>query len=241
MTEQSSAPLFAVAAESYDRLMGRYLPTLGVAFADAAGITAGQRALDVGCGPGGLTTELVRRVGAESVAAIDPSATFVAACRERHPGVDVRQGVAEDLPWHDGTFDAALGSLITGFLADPGRAAAEMRRVTAPGGSVGLCFWELERMPLITTYWQAVFSVDSTARGEAGAVRSPPWSARGPAHLRRLVRGVRVIAHHDRRLRRRRRLVVLLHRRRRTSGSPVRPDGRRPACAGASAGSRAAG
>lgn len=163
----SVAPLFAVAAEAYDRLMGRYLPTLGVAFADAAGVADGQRALDVGCGPGGLTTELVRRLGAGSVAAVDPSAPFVAACRERNPGVDVRQGVAEELPWADGSFDIALGSLIAGFLRDPARAAAEMRRVTAPGGRVGLCFWEIERMPLVTTYWQAVFSVDPSAGGEA--------------------------------------------------------------------------
>lgn len=167
MAAQDSARLFAVAADAYDRLMGRYLPTLGVAFADAAGIESGQRVLDVGCGPGGLTTELVRRLGADNVAAIDPSAPFVAACRDRHPGVDVRQGAAEDLPWDTGTFDASLGSLIAGFLQDPARAAAEMRRVTRPGGRVGLCFWEIERMPLITTYWQAVFSVDPTAHGEA--------------------------------------------------------------------------
>jgi hypothetical protein len=42
-----------------------------------------------------------------------------------------------------------------------------MRGVTAPGGRVGLCFWEIERMPLITTYWQAVSSVDPAAPGEA--------------------------------------------------------------------------
>lgn len=167
MTADDSAPLFAVAASAYDRLMGRYLPTLGVAFADAAGVQNGQRALDVGCGPGGLTTELVRRLGADDVSAIDPSPTFVAACRDRHPGVDVRQGVAEELPWSPGTFDVTLGSLIAGFLQDPARAAAELRRVTKPGGRVGLCFWEIERMPLITTYWQAVFRVDPTARGEA--------------------------------------------------------------------------
>ena len=86
---------FVVAAEGYDRLMGRYLPSLGPAFADAARITAGQRVVDVGCGPGGLTGELVRRCGAEAVAAIDPSPPFVEACRTRHPGVDVRIGVAE--------------------------------------------------------------------------------------------------------------------------------------------------
>lgn len=166
MDAHDSAPLFAVAAEGYDRLMGRYLPTLGVAFADAAEVRAGQRAVDVGCGPGGLTLELVRRLGAENVAAIDPSPPFVAACRERCPGVDVRHGAAEDLPWPDDSVDVTLGSLISGFLRDPAAAAGEMRRVTRPGGSVGLCFWELEQMPLITTFWQAVFSVDPTAHGE---------------------------------------------------------------------------
>ena len=166
MDERDSAPLFAVAADSYDRLMGRYLPTLGVAFADAAEVEPGQRGLDVGCGPGGLTVELVRRLGAENVTAIDPSPPFVTACRDRCPGVDVRNGAAEDLPWGDDTVDVALGSLISGFLRDPGVAATQMRRVTKPGGVVGLCFWEIERMPLITTFWQAVFSVDPAAPGE---------------------------------------------------------------------------
>lgn len=167
MTDHDAAPLFAVPAEAYDRLMGRYLPTLRVAFADAAGVVAGQRALDVGCGPGGLTTELVHRLGADRVAAIDPSPSFVAACRDRHPGTDIRQGVAENLPWGQDTFDVTLGSLIAGFLRDPARAAAEMRRVTSPGGRVALCFWEIERMPLLTTFWQAVHSVDPSAVGEA--------------------------------------------------------------------------
>jgi len=167
MSEQDAGPLFAVAAEAYDRLMGRYLPTLSVAFADAAEVKAGLRALDVGCGPGGLTSELVRRLGSTAVAAVDPSPTFVAACRERHPGVDVRSGGAEDLPWGDHEFDVTLGSLVSGFLSDPGRAADQMRRVTRPGGRIGLCFWELERMPLLTTFWRAVSEVDPAAAGEA--------------------------------------------------------------------------
>lgn len=166
MTEHDSSPLFAVAAESYDRLMGRFLPTLAVAFADAAHVEAGQRGLDVGCGPGGLTTELVRRLGPESVAAIDPSPPFVEACRERHPDVDVRLGAAENLPWEDDGFDVTLGSLIAGFLADPAAAARELQRVTRPGGMVGLCFWEQDRMPLLATFWGAVFTLDPQAQGE---------------------------------------------------------------------------
>jgi SAM-dependent methyltransferase len=165
-----SGPLFAVAADAYDRLMGRYLPTLAVAFADAADVRTGDRVLDVGCGPGGLTTELVRRTGSSAVCAIDPSPPFVAACRARNPGVDVRAGVAEELPWPDGDFDACLASLVIGFMADPAAGVREMRRVTRPGGTVALCFWDLERMPLLATFWRAVREVDPAAPGEAELV-----------------------------------------------------------------------
>ena len=167
MSEHDAGPLFAVAAEAYDKLMGRYLPTLSVVFADAAQVDSGLRVLDVGCGPGGLTTELVRRLGPTAVAAVDPSPSFVAACRERHPGVDVRLGAAEKLPWSDDEFDVTLGSLVSGFLSDPAVAAQQMRRVTRPGGRIGLCFWELERMPLLTAFWRGVSEIDPAAVGES--------------------------------------------------------------------------
>src|SRR5688572_47401 len=68
------APMgFDVAAEAYDRFMGRYSVQLSAPMADFAGVEAGQRVIDVGCGPGALTAELVRRSGAASVAAVDPS------------------------------------------------------------------------------------------------------------------------------------------------------------------------
>ncbi len=134
---------FAVAGEKYDRFMGRYLPTLSVAFADAAGVHAGMSALDVGCGPGGLTQELVARLGADRVAAIDPSAPFVEAARDRNPGVDVREGGAESLPFEDESFDAALASLVVAFMQDAGAGVREMSRVTKPGGIVAACMWDV--------------------------------------------------------------------------------------------------
>src|SRR6516162_1067713 len=124
---------FAAPAEHYDRFMGRYAPTLAAALADTAGVGPGMRAADVGCGPGGLTAELVARVGAGNVAAIDPAPQFAAACRARNPGADVREGVAEALPWADGQFDATLSSLVIGFMRDPDRGVCEMTRVTRPG------------------------------------------------------------------------------------------------------------
>jgi SAM-dependent methyltransferase len=157
---------FVVPAAGYDRLMGRYLPTLAPAFADAAGVHGGMRVLDVGCGPGGLTTELVARVGSGSVAAIDPSAPFVRACRDRNPGVDVREGVAEALPFDDGTFDATVSSLVVGFLSDAEAAAREMVRVTRAGGVVAACFWDRHGMPALRTFWLAAASLDSGVDGD---------------------------------------------------------------------------
>jgi ubiquinone/menaquinone biosynthesis C-methylase UbiE len=118
---------FAALPEQYDRFMGRYMPTLAVALADATGVASGMHVVDVGCGPGGLTRGLVARVCAANVAAIDPAAQFVAACRERNRGADVREGSAEELPWADGTFDAALSSLVIGFMRAADRGVREMR------------------------------------------------------------------------------------------------------------------
>lgn len=173
MTEddQHVRQMFEAPAAAYDQLMGRYLATLGPAFADAAGITAGTRVLDVGCGPGGLTSELVRLVGPESVAAIDPSPPFVEACRSRHPGVDVRVGVAEEIPFDDDAFDATLASLVVGFMSDPATGAREMARVTRPGGVVAMCFWDLNRMPAINTFWAAAAQVDADSNRHSGDQR----------------------------------------------------------------------
>ena len=159
---------FAAPAEHYDRFMGRYAPTLAAALADIADLTPGARVLDVGCGPGGLTRELAARVGAESVAAIDPAPQFVRACRERNPGADVREGVAEALPWADGEFDAALSSLVIGFMRDPDAGVGEMARVTRAGGTVAACMWDTTAggMTMLRIFWTAVRGVDAGASGE---------------------------------------------------------------------------
>ena len=163
---------FSAPAEHYDRFMGRYVPMLAVALADAAGVTAGMRALDVGCGPGGLTHELAARLGEDRVAAIDPSPQFAAANRERHPGADVRDAVAEDLPFANDTFDVALSSLVIGFMRDADAGAREMARVTRPGGVVAECMWDLPGggMTMLSTFWRAVKTVDPDSQGEGARV-----------------------------------------------------------------------
>jgi SAM-dependent methyltransferase len=152
---------FDVAAEAYDRFMGAWSRHLAPQLADLAGIRPGQRVLDVGCGPGSLTGELVRRLGPEAVAAADPSAPFVAAARDRHPGVDIRQAPAEALPFADAAFDAALAQLVVHFMTDPVAGLREMARVTRAGGVVAACVWDYagDRGPL-GPFWEAVRNVD---------------------------------------------------------------------------------
>jgi len=159
---------FAVPAAAYDRFMGRYSSRLAPLFADFAGVRDGQNVLDVGCGPGALTEELARRVGAERVAAIDPSESFVAAIRGRLPGVDVREGPAEALPFDDDAFGAALAQLVVHFMSDPVGGLREMARVTQAGGVVAACVWDHAGggSPL-AAFWDAVHDLDPDAAGEA--------------------------------------------------------------------------
>ena len=160
---------FDVTGEAYDRFMGRYSRHLAPQLAELAGVRAGQRVLDVGSGPGALTAELAARIGPDAVTAVDPSAPFVAAVRERFPGVAAAQAAAEALPFADGEFDAALAQLVVHFMADPVAGLREMARVTRPGGVVAACVWDHagERTPL-AVFWRAARELDPSARDESG-------------------------------------------------------------------------
>jgi len=166
---------FDVAAESYGRFMGRYSEPLAAEFVRLADPQPGERVLDVGCGPGAVSALLVDRLGPAAVCAIDPSAPFVAAARERLPGVDVRQGTAEALPWSADLFDQALAQLVVHFMSDPVAALREMARVTRPGGLVAASVWDYagSRSPL-SVFWTAVRELDPDHPGEAELAGARP-------------------------------------------------------------------
>lgn len=155
---------FLVPPDAYARFMGRYAEPLAEVFAAFSGVRAGDHVLDVGCGPGALTAHLLA-VRAR-VSAIDPSAPFIDAIRARFPDIDVRQGVAEELPYDAADFDAALAQLVVHFMTDPVVGIGQMARVTRRGGVVAACVWDGPTGAL-APFWEAVHLIDPDAEDEA--------------------------------------------------------------------------
>ena len=163
---------FHATGAAYDAFMGRYSTALAPAFATHLGARPGQDALDVGCGPGALTRELSRRLGPRAVSACDPSPGFVDECAARNPGVDVREGRAEAIPFPDAHFDLAAAQLVLHFVTDPDAFAGELRRVTRPGGTIGACVWDFENgMEMLRSFWDAALELDPDAPDEARTLR----------------------------------------------------------------------
>jgi ubiquinone/menaquinone biosynthesis C-methylase UbiE len=131
-------------AAGYEQLMGRWSRKLAPLFIDFAGVSDGEKILDVGCGTGSLTFALVRAADLEEIAALDYSPVFVeeAIRRNTDPRIKIRQADACSLPFEDGTFDRALALLVLHFVPEASKAVAEMSRVVRPGGVVAAAVWD---------------------------------------------------------------------------------------------------
>jgi SAM-dependent methyltransferase len=161
---------FLTGTDAYARHVGRYGAALSAAHADAAGLAVGERALDVGCGPGVLLAELARRLGPDRVAGVDPSEPFVGLAHAAVPGADVRVAVAERLPFPAGSFDAAMSQLVVNFMADAEAGVAEMRRVARR--TVTSCVWDYAgEMTMLRAFWDAALEIDPDAPDEGRTMR----------------------------------------------------------------------
>jgi SAM-dependent methyltransferase len=130
--------------EAYERLMGVWSLSVGGAFLDWLPSGGGQRWLDVGCGNGAFTEQIVQRRKPAEVQGVDPSAAQVAYAQARPGamGAVFQVGDAMALPFADSRFDAAAMALVISFVPDPATAVAEMARVVRPGGLVAAYMWD---------------------------------------------------------------------------------------------------
>lgn len=158
----------------YDRLTARITLELAGPLLDAAGVGAGTRVLDLGCGPG-VVCGLAAERGALPTG-VDVAPGMLAEARRRHPQISFVEADAVALPFEDGSFDACVGGFVLNHLPLADAAVAELARVLAPGGSAALSLWE----PPGRNRWLGIIA---EALAESG-VRTPADVAAGPEPYR---------------------------------------------------------
>ena len=174
---------FFVAADAYDRFMGRYSSPLAPQLADFAGVGRGSACSTSAAGPGALTAELVARAGC--VGGRRRSTRRRPSSPRRAsgiPGVDVRPGAGRGAAVRRRRVRRRARAARRPLHGRPGRGLAEMARVTRAGGVVAACVWDHAggQSPL-TLFWQAARELDpgraTTSRDLAGRARGRPRRA----------------------------------------------------------------
>lgn len=168
----------------YERRIGRYGPKLAEGMTAIGGVAAGQRVLDLGCGSGALAEACARITGGENVVGLDSSAADLEAARRRVPGASFHHGRAEELPFEDASFDAALAQLLVHLVDDAPAVAREMRRVARPGGVVATCVWDFaDAMTPLRAFWDAAAVVVPDLARVRDQGRTRPFATRSDLAL----------------------------------------------------------
>ena len=128
--------------------------------------------LDVACGTGAVTLELVRRYGCH-VVGVDQSPEMLAAARARvGPEVELQEARAEELPFADGTFDGLTFTYLLRYVDDPAATMRELARVVRPGAPIAMLEFSVPQNPVTRISWETYVRLGLPL---AGRVISPGW------------------------------------------------------------------
>ena len=164
------------AGDLYEPYVGRWSRLVAQEFLDWLNIGAKQAWVDVGCGTGALSQAILARCDPVSVTGIDASADYTAyaAARTSDPRARFEVGDARELAIQSATVDSVVSGLCINFIPDPDRAAAEMRRVARPGGTVAAYVWDYAHgAQFIRRFWDVAVALDPEARALDEGLRFP--------------------------------------------------------------------
>lgn len=162
--------------EAYESYVGRWSRQVAREFLSVLAIPPGSRWLDVGCGTGALSESILALTCPSEVLGIDASPSYVTHAKARIVDERARFEVADaqQIPFEDGRFDAAVSGLMLNFLPQPARGVSEMVRVVRPGGTVAAYVWDYAgEMQLMRHFWDAAVALDPAAREQDEGRRFP--------------------------------------------------------------------
>jgi len=169
------------AGSSYDIYMGRWSRQVAPRFLDWLDAPDGRRWLDVGSGTGALSAAILAGRKPQSLIAVEPSESLLAQARANVTDgrAEFLLGDAQDLPLPDASVDVVASALVLNFVPDRNKALSEMRRVAAPGGTIGFYVWDYPGggMQLMQAFWEAANALDPKA-GNLSEDRRFPFCTR---------------------------------------------------------------
>ena len=183
MTEPDAMGLTAEAARGYEAF---FVPAIfhqwPARLIERSNVAHGNRVLDVGCGTGVLSRELLAAVGSQgAVTGLDLSESMLGVARQHAPAARFERGDAADLPFLDDEYDAVFSAFMLMFVPDPVTAVREMQRVLRPEGALVLSVWQgLQDNPVYAALAEVMTDVVDGAAGDAIAA---PFSLGAPGQV----------------------------------------------------------
>lgn len=162
--------------DAYEMYVGRWSRKIGAQFLDWLDAPSAASWLDLGCGTGALTSQILHSCDPATIVGVEPSEGFLDLARRRidDDRVEFRQGNGEAIPVANGEIEVAVSGLVLNFIPDPPKALAELTRATAPGGTIAAYVWDYAgHVQFMRTFWDAACALDPAAREKDEGVRFP--------------------------------------------------------------------
>ncbi|MGI9370762.1 MAG: class I SAM-dependent methyltransferase [Ruegeria sp.] len=162
--------------DAYENYVGRWSRKTGRAFLSWLNAPAGLRWLDLGCGTGAFTAQILENCDPGSVIGVEPSAGFrdlanQAVSDER---AQFLPGSGDEIPLKENAVDIAVSGLVLNFIPDLPKALAELSRCVVEGGTIAAYVWDYAgHVQFMRYFWDAAVALDPAAHDKDEGIRFP--------------------------------------------------------------------